>query len=79
VLLRGGGDSAMLTNLRQHEAVAKALGALAAARGAVRAGTPHEMVLLDLYEGLQGLDLLTGTTTNEDVLREIFSTFCIGK
>jgi tRNA modification GTPase len=78
-VMPGGGDSAMLTNLRQHEAVAKALGALAAARGAVRAGTPHEMVLLDLYEGLQGLDLLTGTTTNEDVLREIFSTFCIGK
>jgi tRNA modification GTPase len=43
------------------------------------AGTPHEMVLLDLYEGLRGLDALTGTTTNEDVLRLIFSTFCIGK
>jgi len=36
-------------------------------------------VLLDLYEALEGLDLLTGGTTNEDVLRLIFSTFCIGK
>jgi tRNA modification GTPase len=37
------------------------------------------MVLLDLYEALRGLDALTGATTNEDVLRLIFSRFCIGK
>jgi tRNA modification GTPase len=37
------------------------------------------MVLLDLYEALRGLDSLTGATTTEDVLRLIFSTFCIGK
>ena len=46
---------------------------------AVRAGTPHEMLLLDLYEAARCLDLLTGVTTNEDVLRLIFSIFCIGK
>jgi len=77
--LPGGGDSAMLTNLRQHEAVSRAVRALGAARAAVGVETPHEMVLLDLYEALEGLDLLTGGTTNEDVLRLIFSTFCIGK
>jgi len=77
--LPGEGDSALLTNLRQHEAVLGAVRALEAARVAVGVGTPHEMVLLDLYEALQGLDVLTGGTTNEDVLRLIFSTFCIGK
>jgi tRNA modification GTPase len=37
------------------------------------------MVLLDLYEGLEALDGLTGATTNDDILQLIFSTFCIGK
>ena len=69
----------MLTNLRQHQAVEQALGGLASARRAVDAAIPHEMLLLDLYESLRGLDTLTGATTSEDVLRLIFSSFCIGK
>ena len=72
-------EPGMLTNLRQHQAVERALGGLDAARAAVTAGTPYEMVLLDLYEALRGLDALTGATTTEDVLRLIFSKFCIGK
>jgi tRNA modification GTPase len=69
----------MLTNLRQHGAVVEAVRGLDAGLEAVRAGIPHEMALLDLYGALQGLDALTGATTNEDVLRLIFSRFCIGK
>ena len=76
---RGLRESGMLTNIRQHQAIEQALKGLDAASTAVGAATPHEMVLLDLYEALRGLDALTGTTTNEDVLRLIFSTFCIGK
>jgi len=69
----------MLTNVRQHQAVQQALRGLEAALAAVASGIPHEMLLLDLYEALRGLDALTGATTTEDVLRLIFSTFCIGK
>src|SRR6185437_66205 len=76
---RGLRESGMLTNLRQHQAIEQALRGLDAAGAAVGAATPHEMVMLDLYEALRGLDALTGATTNEDVLRLIFSTFCIGK
>ena len=82
MVTEGGGvntASAMLTNVRQQQAVTGAIGALERARWAVGRGVPHEMVLLDLYEGLQGLDSLTGATTSEDVLRLIFSRFCIGK
>jgi tRNA modification GTPase len=78
---RGGvvGEAGMLTNLRQHQAVTRAVAGLDKGLEAVRHGIPHEMVLLDLYEALAGLDALTGATTNEDVLRLIFSRFCIGK
>jgi tRNA modification GTPase len=77
----GGGtiEAGMLTNLRQHQAVAAAVRGLDAARGAVASAVPHEMVLLDLYDALRGLDTLTGATSSEDVLRLIFSRFCIGK
>jgi tRNA modification GTPase len=72
-------EAGMLTNLRQHQAVEQALRGLDSARAAVDVGIPHEMVMLDLYEALRGLDALTGVTTTEDVLRLIFSKFCIGK
>lgn len=69
----------VLTSARQHEAVSRAIVALQAGEQALRAGTPHEMALLDLYAGLAALNELTGETTTEDILGRIFSTFCIGK
>ncbi|MGP8185211.1 MAG: tRNA uridine-5-carboxymethylaminomethyl(34) synthesis GTPase MnmE [Terracidiphilus sp.] len=80
--LATGGAAAepgMLTNLRQHQAVATALSALADAAKANDASIPHEMILLDLYRALWALDSLTGQTTPDDILNLIFSTFCIGK
>lgn len=81
-LLRGTSaeePAGMLTNLRQHQAVAATLGALDSAREAVGRRIPHEMLLLDLYAALRHLDSLTGETTSDDILSLIFSTFCIGK
>ena len=72
-------ETALLTNLRHQQAVSIALSALTRAKQAAAAAIPHEMILLDLYESLQTLDSLTGTTTSEDILNLIFSKFCIGK
>lgn len=77
--LGGWRESALLTNLRQQTALANALVGLHAALTATENGTPHEMLLLDLYASLQNLDELTGATTNDDILGKIFSTFCVGK
>jgi tRNA modification GTPase len=80
--LATGGAAAepgLLTNLRQHQAVATALAALADAAKANAGGIPHEMILLDLYRALWALDSLTGQTTPDEILNLIFSTFCIGK
>ena len=70
---------ATLTNLRQQGTVTLALAALQRASDAAAQHTPHEMVLLDVYEGLRSLDELTGQTTPDDILNLIFSSFCIGK
>jgi tRNA modification GTPase TrmE len=72
-------ETALVTNLRQSRAITQALAALDKASEASASGIPHEMILLDLYEALGSLDALTGTTTTEDILRLIFSSFCIGK
>ena len=74
-----GGDSAMLTNVRQHAAMVEAIQALDSALEAVAQGVPQEMVLIDLYGALRGMDSLTGATGVDEILGLIFSTFCIGK
>jgi tRNA modification GTPase len=70
-------ETALITNLRQQRAVSAALAALGRIKQAE--AIPHEIILLDLYEALQALDALTGTTTSDDILNLIFSKFCIGK
>ena len=69
----------MLTNLRQHHAISEAIQSLRTATESAVQRIPHEMVMLDLYAALRNLDALTGQTTPDDILNQIFSTFCIGK
>jgi tRNA modification GTPase len=76
---RSTSEPALLTSLRQQQAVASAVLALDRARGTVTAEGPHEVLLLDLYGTLEALDALTGVTTRDDILHLIFSRFCIGK
>jgi tRNA modification GTPase len=71
-------ETALLTNLRQQHSVSAALAALSRIQQTA-ATIPHEVILVDLYEALQALDALTGTTTTDDILNLIFSKFCIGK
>ena len=55
------------------------LQALQAAIDSVESGFEEQMILVDLYRSANALALLTGATTREDVLTEIFGKFCIGK
>jgi len=72
-------ESGFLTNIRHEGLIRDSLAALDAAKVAVTGKIPHEMLLLDLYNGLRPLDAVTGATTTDDILNLIFSTFCIGK
>ncbi len=75
----GQQEAGFLTNVRHQKLVSDSLAALDAARNAVTARVPHEMLLLDLYNCLRPLDEITGVTTTHDILNLIFGTFCIGK
>ena len=72
-------EAGFITSLRHEQLLREAASYLEKARGAVAAGIPHEMLLLDLYAALRPLDAITGATTADDILNRIFSTFCIGK
>jgi len=70
---------AMLTRLRQVEAVARAREGLLRALEAAKAGLPEEFIAADLQEAARALAELTGAIAPEEVLDRIFSSFCIGK
>ena len=69
----GEGIEALRNEILRH------IGGETGAQAAVRNKTPHEMILLDLYNALRQLDEITGATATDDILNLIFSTFCIGK
>lgn len=74
-----GGESFVITSARQKEALESAAVKLGDAATSLRAGVPHEMVLLDLYGALSAIGEVTGEVVGDDILGRIFSTFCIGK
>ena len=74
-----GQEGEFITNLRHQQLIQESLDGLAKARQAAGQRIPHEMLLLDLYDALRPLDLITGATYADDVLDIIFKTFCVGK
>jgi tRNA modification GTPase len=74
-----GCDGLMLTDARQHTAVRKAIEQVHDARELMSNGELEEIVLLRLRGALGALGEITGETLTEDILGQIFSTFCIGK
>jgi tRNA modification GTPase len=72
-------ETGFITSIRHEKLLRDSEAFLSKAQQAVREAIPHEMLLLDLYGALEPIDAITGATTLEDILRNIFSTFCIGK
>jgi tRNA modification GTPase len=75
-------DTAAVTNVRHAALLERARVALRRAGDAVEApGGPvaEEFVLTDLQDARAALEEVTGKRTSEDLLRHIFSRFCIGK
>ena len=68
-----------LVNARQQQAVLACAGALSAALASIDCGHAEEIIVVDLYRAATALGLLTGAITNEEIVTEIFTKFCIGK
>jgi tRNA modification GTPase len=72
-------DPPAITNVRHLALVDEARDAVVNAEGALSDGATEELVLTDLTRARQALEQITGRRTSEDVIREIFARFCIGK
>ncbi len=72
-------DDLLVTDARQQQAIRTALIELTKARDLIVIGELEEIILLKLHGGLTALGQITGETLMDDILGQIFSTFCIGK
>ncbi len=72
-------ESFFLTNIRHYEAVRAAIRWMEKGISAYREGLSEEYPIHDFRKALQSLGTITGETTVDDILDQIFSTFCIGK
>ena len=75
----GSGEGLMITNARHHDLLLRAMSSIASSEELIRKDATEEIVLIGLHNALRFIGELTGETTTEDVLGQIFSTFCIGK
>lgn len=71
--------SAVIIRERHRKAVSDALASLESARDGLHAGREAEIIAEDLRRAVRALDSLIGRVDVEDLLDEIFSSFCIGK
>lgn len=77
--LDSGGVGFLITDSRHHDLLVRAKSSLDKAAASMDTGATEELVLADLHNALRFLGAITGETSSEDILQEIFSTFCIGK
>lgn len=69
----------LITNVRHYDLLCRTKQELELAHAAFRDRHSEELVLVPLHNALKYLGQITGETTTEDILSEIFATFCIGK
>lgn len=73
-------DSGLLiTDARQHDLLRRAADEVSSSAEILSEGHSEELIVLGLNNALRLIGDITGETTTEDILTEIFATFCIGK
>ena len=72
-------SAVMISNARHYEAISRAHEAIVRVQNGLRDGLSGELLSLDLQDCLNALGEVTGQITNQEVLANIFSKFCIGK
>lgn len=69
----------LISDVRHYDLLRRTQSALAVASESLTQRLSEELVLVGLYNALRYLGEITGETTPDDVLSQIFVTFCIGK
>ena len=72
-------EGLLITNARHHDLLVRAIEAIASAERLLEQRASEELILVGLHSALRNLGEITGETTTDEILGQIFSTFCIGK
>lgn len=72
-------EMVFLSNTRHFESLDSAGAHLRSARQALQDGLPLDCATIDLRSALAALGQITGETVSDEVVREIFAKFCLGK
>lgn len=72
-------SNVIITNQRHFEALQNSLQSVLQVESAVSSGIHTELLAYELRNALENLGEITGEFTNDEVLGNIFSKFCIGK
>ncbi len=68
-----------ITNIRHKELIENALKHVKEAKEDIATNMPIDIVSINIKEILQDLGKITGENVSEDVIKGIFSKFCLGK
>ncbi len=77
--LKGEEHNTVITNQRHYEALQKSLDSITKVEEAVNSNITTELLSYELRNALENLGEISGEFTNDEVLGNIFSKFCIGK
>lgn len=69
----------LVTNVRHKSLIDKAIKSLKEACASYENSMPLDCITIDIKNAAEYLGQVTGESTSEDVMHEIFSRFCIGK
>jgi tRNA modification GTPase len=69
----------LITNARHYDLLRRAVSAIDASISSLESRASEELVIVGLHNALRSLGEITGETTTEEILGQIFATFCIGK
>ncbi|HEX3102315.1 MAG TPA: GTPase, partial [Pyrinomonadaceae bacterium] len=69
----------LVTDARHHDLLVRAAADIEQSLDQLDQRMSEEIVLIGLHNALRYLGQITGETTTEDMLTQIFATFCIGK
>lgn len=77
--LKSEENNVVITNQRHFEALQKSLDAVHKVKEAITSQISTELLAYELRNALEHLGEISGEVTNDEVLGNIFSKFCIGK
>lgn len=72
-------EGVIVSNARHHQALQGVLGAIESIDQGFESGIPSDLIAVDIRTALYHLGEITGEITNDELLGNIFSRFCIGK